>query len=369
MFRQIRRDLYLLCAAMQLFFGASSLARASSPADSSQNLEAQLNDQRKKIEHLYEEVRQLQAELKKDRNAVAVKYAPTATPTPSLRLNQPYLAAGVVSAKPPSNSAPSNTVPGLTNLGYTDIVCRPKLNIGPPSYSLTPIGDGYYNIISAGTPGEVPKPRRGAALFPDGSDDRGDCRPLSPLTRLITENSDFIATGGYSNSVGVANALLPSNQLITTATTNFAVGIGYSKKPILKQLRALFYGSDSREAIAWQGTFWEEFFWNAITMDASYSWGRQLQVKAGIATSSYNTRPFYSISGTYTLDIERLYIYAKNIGAGTRTVRPADYGTDQGWYFKVNEPSNNPFYKDPAKDDPYRESLGWPRSEDYNQWW
>jgi len=154
--------------------------------------------------------------------------------------------------------------------------------------------------------------------------------------------------------VGFANALIPNSQLTTTTTTNYSLGIGYSKKPFLKQLRALLAPADSRKAIGLQETFWEDFFWNAITMDASYSYGRQLQVKNGQPTNSYNTQPFYSVSGTYTVDLEKLWIYAKNITLPeAQSVRPAD----QGWYFG------------PHKDDYYQktdERWGQVDSHDYS---
>jgi len=253
-----------------------------------------------------------------------------------------------LSSTKPTTPAPSNLVPGLTSVAYTDISCRPKLDVAVPSFVIKKGAEGGYEIVPSDTAGKVSKRR-------------DDCVPLSPLTRLIIENSDFVATGGYSNSVGLSNALLPSNQLITTATTNYSVGIGYAKKPILKQLRALFYGANSREAIAQQGTFLEDFLWNAVTLDASYSWGRQLQVKAAVPVDTFNTRPFYSVSGTYTLDFEKLYIDLKNLGVSPRTVRPAD----QGWYF---EPKDSGYYQDPADandSDAPNQRFGWPRLEDY----
>jgi len=223
-------------------------------------------------------------------------------------------------SKPPTNSAPSNIVTPLTNVAYTDISCRPKLDVSPPSYSINKDSEGRWVPVRSDRAGKV-------------SATRDDCQPLSPITRLLIENSDFVASGARSNSAGFANALLPSNQgLVTTATTTYSFGVGYSRKPILKQLRALLYPADSREAIAQQGTWLEDFFWNAITMDASYSWGRQLQIKGATGPiDSYNTRPFYSASATYTLDFEKLYIDLKNLKPGVppNTIRPAD----QGWYF------------------------------------
>ncbi len=267
--------------------------------------------------------------------------APQQPPNPSLQTEEAILELGrqmkevqaevkalksqmFAATAAPAGAPPSNAVPGLTNVGYTDISCRPKLDGGIPSDSKMLPLRGYK---ASDTAGEVlPK--------------RPDCQPLAPFTRLVLENSAFVTSGGYSNSVGVANALLPSTQLSTVATTSYYLGVGYSKKPFLKQLRALLYPADSREAISQQGTFWEDFVWNAITMDASYSWGRQLQVKNGTASESFNTRPYYSISGTYTLDLEKMWIYARHWGYPD--TRPAD----QGWYLG---PKDEEYFKDPGE--------------------
>jgi len=247
-------------------------------------------------------------------------------------------------AKTPTTGAPANPVPALNpNLAYSDITCRPKLDISEPDKGGTVVEQNGKLVLVPSSPGSVVPP-------PDKF--RKDCVPLAPLTRLILENSDFVASGSYSNSAGVSNALLPGNQLITTATTSYFVGVGYAKKPILKQLRALFYPADSRDAISKQGTFMEDFFWNAVTFDGSYSWGRQLLVKGGTPVVSYNSRPFYSAALTYTADLEKLYIDLKNGSFHPQTVRPAD----QGWYFG---PKDSDYYQST------NESFGWPRPEDY----
>jgi hypothetical protein len=182
------------------------------------------------------------------------------------------------------------------------------------------------------------------------------CHPLSPLTRLVLENAGFSATGGYSNSAGNGNGLFQgtsSNTLITTATDNYAVGVGYTSKPILKQLRALAYPATGREPIANQGTPAEDLFWNAVTLNAAISYGRQLQVKGGTVTDSFNTRPFYSVSATYALDLERLYVYLAH--PDTRPV-------DQGYYFG---PTKTGFFLDPKSADP-NQDWNFPRSRDYS---
>jgi hypothetical protein len=247
-----------------------------------------------------------------------------------------------IATKAPATGAPSNAVPALiANIGYTDITCRPKLDVAELSYTWKK-EDGNL-VAKPSSPGAV-------------SDRRADCVPLAPLTRLILENSDFVVSGGYSNSAGVSNGLLPGNQLITTATTTYFGGFGYAKKPILKQLRGLFYKADSREAIALQGTFWEDFFWNAITLDASYSWGRQLQVKGGMPVDTFNTRPFYSVTGTYTADLEKLYIDVKNTVLNTQKVSPVR-PADQGWYFAPQDPN---YYHQPTG-----ETFGSAQRKDY----
>jgi len=165
------------------------------------------------------------------------------------------------------------------------------------------------------------------------------CQALSPVTRLILENAGVSATTGYGNSASFGNALLknPGAELTTTATNTYLLGVGYTNKPILKQLRALVLPADSRYSVSKQGTFWEDFLFNAVTMNASYGWGRTLEVKGGMPIDTYNSRPAYNVSVTYALDLERMYIYAMHGGS-----RPAD----QGYYYG---PTKSGYFEDPKE--------------------
>lgn len=160
------------------------------------------------------------------------------------------------------------------------------------------------------------------------------CQALSPLARLMFENAGITATTGYGNSAVYGNTLLKDPVLTTTSANTYLLGVGYTNKPILKQIRALFFPADSRYAVSKQGTFCEDVLFNAITVNASYGWGRQLEVKAGLPIDTYNSRPAYNVSVTYAVDLERLYVYA--LHGGSRPVDP-------GYYYG---PTRNDFYKD-----------------------
>lgn len=163
------------------------------------------------------------------------------------------------------------------------------------------------------------------------------CYALSPWTRLILENAGFSANDTYSNQAGYTNATTAN--IKTTIANTYQVGVGYSNKPILKQLRALIDPADGREAASKQGTFIEDFVFNAVTVNAYVSYGRALQIQNGVHVNAYNTKPYYGVSATYALDLERMWIYATKDGA-----RPAD----QGYYYQP-APAARPFFVDPGQ--------------------
>jgi len=151
---------------------------------------------------------------------------------------------------------------------------------------------------------------------------------LSPWTRLALENAGVSANYTYSNQAGVISSpgSSPTSIIQTTATSTYGVGIGYTNKPILKQMRALLYPSNVRDATYRQGTFLEDFIYNAITINASISYGRTLALKGStvqptVPVNTFNTRPYYSVGATWSMDLERLWVYATKPGS-----RPLDAG-------------------------------------------
>lgn len=181
------------------------------------------------------------------------------------------------------------------------------------------------------------------------------CHALSPLTRLILENAGVAANDTYSNQAGYTNA--STSNIKTTIANTYQVGIGYSNKPILKQLRALFYPADGRDAASKQGTFREDVLYNAFTMNAYVSYGRALQIQNGTAVNAYNTRPYYGVSATYALDLERMWIYLTKGGILNDQVRAAD----QGYYFDARQ-ATEPFFVDPMQ--PGRLRYPWDHGND-----
>jgi hypothetical protein len=109
-------------------------------------------------------------------------------------------------------------------------------------------------------------------------------------------------------------------------------------KPVLKQIfMALRGDEDGREDVARQGTWQEDFLWNAVTMSASASYGRSVTTKNGQISDALTTKPSYSVSATYQLDLERLYVHTFH--ADSRPV-------DAGYYYEYNP--QNRFWPEPS---------------------
>jgi hypothetical protein len=171
-----------------------------------------------------------------------------------------------------------------------------------------------------------------------------NCKPLKPVTRLLIENAIFTSNDTYSNQTGYGNTVFPSNTFQGGWNNTYQVGVGYANKPIIKQLRSLFYPADGRQDAYRQATFWDDFFWNAITVNASLSYGRQYQVKNGTPTIALTSKPFYSVSATYAVDLERLWIYA---------TKPNSRPAESGYYYQADtqaffvNPGQQPRFPDP----------------------
>jgi hypothetical protein len=166
-----------------------------------------------------------------------------------------------------------------------------------------------------------------------------NCQALSPWTRLLLENAGVSSNYTYSNQAGVNSSpgSNPTSIIQTNETSTYGVGVGYTNKPILKQVRALLYPANARDATYRQGTFLEDFIYNGVTVNASYSYGRTLALKgssgnSAVPTTTFNTRPYFSVGATWSMDLERLWVYATKPGA-----RPVD----AGFYYQPTYPPND----------------------------
>jgi hypothetical protein len=217
-------------------------------------------------------------------------------------------------APPPTGTIPSY-LPETPNL-TEDITCRPTL-AGQSNSDKDPT----WGTASVGTINSA-------------------CMPLSPWTRLLLENANFSANDTYTNQVGLGNTLIanPATTAQIQSSNIWGVGVGYTTKPILKQMRALFYPTDEREATSQQGTFWEDAFWEAIAVNASLSYGQALAKTNGVLTDALTTKPFYSVSASYSLNLERMWVYATH--GGSPMTRPVD----PGYYMESNftDPGETP---------------------------
>ena len=168
------------------------------------------------------------------------------------------------------------------------------------------------------------------------------CTPLSPWTRFFLENASFSANDSYTNQAGLQNTLIanPGTTAQIQSSNIWNVGVGYSSKPILKQIRALFYPADEAYATSKQGTFWEDAFWEAVAVNASLSYGQALAKTNGMLTDALTTRPFYSLSASYSLSLERMWIYA------TQTGNPNAHPVDPGYYInsEFQDPKESPVF-------------------------
>ena len=152
--------------------------------------------------------------------------------------------------------------------------------------------------------------------------DKDVCAGLDPVTRLLLENLTAGATAGYSNVSGSPNvgANLP---VVQTSTSTYMVGIGYSQKPILAQIRAIGEDPSLPRIVTNQGSTLEDFVFNAVRLNAGMGYGKTLQVKNGDGVVTSNTRPTFFVGLTYALDLERAYVHLFHGGADNR---PADPG-------------------------------------------
>jgi hypothetical protein len=169
------------------------------------------------------------------------------------------------------------------------------------------------------------------------------CEYLAPLTRLILENAGLSSTYQYTNEAGLTNLAggSPASTAQIQSSSAYSFGIGYVNKPILKQIRALWEPADGRNDVGRQGTMVQDFVYNALTLSASGGYGRTLMSKNGMVSDAFTTRPFYSISMTYGLDLERLYVHARYPEA-----RPVDPGY---YYLPSPGPSQPDFWPQPFK--------------------
>jgi hypothetical protein len=88
--------------------------------------------------------------------------------------------------------------------------------------------------------------------------------------------------------------------------------------------------------VARQGTPTEDFILNAITMNAYGGYGRTLASHDGMISDAFTSKPFYSVSLSYGIDLERLYEHVRF---------PDSRPVDPGYYYQTIQP---PFWPKPV---------------------
>lgn len=250
---------------------------------------------------------------------------PTPLPSPSIR----YYATTPGTVTPPAPYQPQ-TPPG-TNV-YTDITCRPKLALDyAPAGAGTRTNPTYEPAPTKAYLDDLPSIASTDKFHLFGNRERTYCNSLSPVTRLLLENLAFAVNDSYTNTAG--SNLGGGVPVTQTAGNTYQVGIGYWQKPIAKQIRSLFWDDPRKPyAVSEQGKIWEDFFFNALQLNAGISYGKTLTLKSGGGSASsvvetLNSRPAYVVGLTYSLDVERAYIQLTHLGQDIRT-------TDQGYYYR-----------------------------------
>ncbi len=252
---------------------------------------------------------------------------------------QEFAIESVKPSPPPTGNVPGVYTPTSPSI-ISDIGCRPKLVFYP---------------TGSRAKGEPPSNPDNSALFPkfgyisdppsigqeQSATEQGRiqpdyCNPLYPTTRLLLENLMVSFNQSYTNVAGYPNvgANVPITQ---TAGNTYQFGVGFVQKPILKQLRAVFYDQlykhddeKTPSAVTQQGTLSEDLLFNALTLNAGMSFGKTLTIKNGTAIQTLNSRPSYYAGLTLSWNVERLYIHLAHPNA-----RPAD----DGYYFRAPCPS------------------------------
>lgn len=283
-------------------------------------LQEQLDQLKKRLDELQTKYSQLEE---------AQKQSKKITQQLQTRTMEQIFQAKTQPAAPPQGTVPQPYNVAVPNV-QSDIPCGPRLSLYTPK---VPWPDP--EVTKEPSDPTLERPAKyayvsdpaaiGQNIFAPTRDETFYCNPLRPITRLLFENAAVAFNEGYTNVAGFTN--VAANVPITQSVGNtFQVGVGYSQKPILKQIRSLFF-EDPKEpySVRNQGTLAEDLLFNAITLNAGISYGKTLTIKNNTAAiESLNSRPSYYISGTWSLDIEKLWIHLAH---------PESRTANSGYYF------------------------------------
>lgn len=309
-----------------------TLARGEAPR-SRESKSATLHDLQEQETGLAAQLKSVQDRLK-TLEQEATLAVPSPVPSPSIKY---YGNRATVTPPPPyqPQTPPASYV-------YTDITCRPKLSLDyPPSTHAERYDPTYEPSPTKAYLDDLPSIGNTQYHLWGEKPEYKYCNSLSPMTRLLLENLAFAVNDSYTNTAG--SNLGSSVPVTQTAGNTYQVGIGYWQKPIAKQIRALVCTNPKNPAAALfcddpknpaavrnQGKLSEDFFFNALQLNAGISYGKTLTLKNGGGSASsvvetLNSRPAYVVGLTYTLDLERAYIQLTHL-RGNQDIRTADPG-------------------------------------------
>ena len=308
-----------LIAGTALSLGSAARSETPRPRESTAAILHNLQEQET---FLATQLKSVQGRLKtlEEQAALAV---PSPAPSPVIKY---YTAPTPVT--PPAPYQPQT--PPASNV-YTDITCRPKLALDyAPAMAGARTNPTYEPAPTKAYLDDLPSIAKTDTFHLFGERERTYCNSLSPVTRLLLENLAFAVNDSYTNTAG--SNLGGGVPVTQTAGNTYQVGIGYWQKPIAKQIRSLFWDDPRKPyAVTEQGKIWEDFFFNALQLNAGISYGKTLTLKSGGGSASsvvetLNSRPAYVVGLTYTLDVEKAYIQLTHLHEDIRT-------TDQGYYY------------------------------------
>jgi len=347
----------LVCAIGVSFAPRGALAQALTAEEKIANQQHELDKQKAKIERLEKRLRKLEGPSPEEPTTAETKIE---TELKNLEIEKRDLekfradtTAAVISAqgaggdtsKVPGGNVPTAFNPSAPSGIINDIACRPKLTFynPKPGYGLKPgtppedpdnstLAPKYGYVANPPSIGRIKggSPWGREMYVAPGQVEPDYCNPLYPITRLFIENLFATVNDGYTNVAGSANA--GAGVPITQTTGNtYQAGFGYMQKPLLKQFRALLPDGGIPWEVKEQGTFWEDFVFNAFTMNAGFSYGKTLTIKNGTtAIQTLNSRPSYFVAGGLSWNLERMYIHLAHPGSRT---------ADDGYYYQAPCPA------------------------------
>lgn len=156
------------------------------------------------------------------------------------------------------------------------------------------------------------------------------CEALHPIVRFGLNNLIVGANFTHSNSAlnAFSDAYENSTALKSTTTDTYQYGAGWVGKRILPDLLAVVLNDkEGYKALERQGKWYDVMLLNPVSLSATVSGGRILQVTDGTEVKTTTDAPFYAISVSYTVPLQDIAAYAFGWGRPTADSGYVYHGT------------------------------------------